>query len=832
MLTATPSQPEVFNAWVGLYFNSFTPKLDDQKTNAFKLKSRLLKGVRRKHSVCCMLMAMVFAIASPVANADSVISTEQVEILEAGVFDDPTKWDFSSNRGFSFDQADYTMGMVADGEMSFTHTRPDNFQDYTAWASTGCSACNATFGESDGIYSWSRGPDITMDGYAYPGLISNEIETVSLVLHFSIPETLNDDEVNILLQNHGSDILVSSFARTLSPINRMTNPLVVPLDDYVDWDWSKLEDTQFTVDYVSDNEGLDDSEVRVDAVGLRVKYHQAWYSFENSKAEHELVVDNLPVIDLNIYEGEISGLQRTDCGLSPSGNESGEWIFTAEAPPSQQFGRIHTFGFGNHTIWSSATGAEGDYVQFESGAIMGSPESSRHIRIEIEDGCISGARIDVNDPRLVVSGRVTGGTEGLSLPSSNILFAIGENLVHTEPINGGQFSISVPVGYALPRSGELLEVGVATRFQWSSNGTAETTVVHISSISISGGYSIEWDRDPVCNQIGKVDLVEDEGGQIISFSSLCYDDTTASENLIVSAQSSNESLLSVEENGALLSIEPVSDANGEGLVSVRVIDEAGNKWEGSIIVEIQAVPDSPEIKFLPSILYIELGEEYAINPVIYDPDSDSLVITTSRSWAVVKQDGTIIFNPVEPGNHLVTISVNDGTSGISRDVEIVVTAKPDLLVEDIEVRVGGIDGEDLYVGEVVELIGFIRNQGRGGAENITFHCMVNDVLVGTGTIAKLSPGDLKMSICDVQLVEWGAGVTFSIRIDGTDEIEETQEGNNFLTMISGVDRVEIDDGSNDTLSVMIVVSILAILGLITAFQLGPRPIKREFERRK
>ena len=121
MLTATPSQPEVLTAWVGPYFKSFTPKFGEHKTNAFKLNGRLLEGVRGKERVCCVLMAVVFSIGSPVANADSVISTEQVEILEAGVFDDPTEWDFASNRGFSFDQADYTMGMVADGEMSFTH---------------------------------------------------------------------------------------------------------------------------------------------------------------------------------------------------------------------------------------------------------------------------------------------------------------------------------------------------------------------------------------------------------------------------------------------------------------------------------------------------------------------------------------------------------------------------------------------------------------------------------------------------------------------------------------------------------------------------------------
>ena len=300
-------------------FQQFYTEIGRSKDQRLQTEESSVKGCEEGGQSLLHVDSHGICDSSPVASADSVISTEQVEILEAGVFDDPTVWDFSSNRGFSFDQADYTMGMVADGEMSFTHMRPDNFQDYTAWTSTGCSACNATFGESDGVYSWSKGPDITMSGYSLPGLISNEIETVSLVLHFSIPETLNNDEVNILLQNHGSDILVSSFARTLSPINRMSNPLIVPLDDYLDWDWSKLEETQFTVDYVSDNEGPDDSEVRVDAAGLRVKYHQPWYSFENSKAEHELVLDNLPIIDFNIYEGEISNLQRTDCGLSLRG---------------------------------------------------------------------------------------------------------------------------------------------------------------------------------------------------------------------------------------------------------------------------------------------------------------------------------------------------------------------------------------------------------------------------------------------------------------------------------------------------------------------------------
>ena len=180
------------------------------------------------------------SLSLPFAIGDTVISSEEVEILEAGSFQSPSEWSFETTTGFSTDQAEYTIGMVADGEMSFTHARPDNFAEYTSWASIGCGSCNATFGEADGFYSWSKGPDITMGGYSYSGLDSMEIEQVSLVLHISIPDALPSDEVNVIMQNHGSDILVTTFARTLGPLNRMINPLVVNLDSHLEWSshWS------------------------------------------------------------------------------------------------------------------------------------------------------------------------------------------------------------------------------------------------------------------------------------------------------------------------------------------------------------------------------------------------------------------------------------------------------------------------------------------------------------------------------------------------------------------------------------------------------------------
>lgn len=782
--------------------------------------------------VSVLVVATIFALVSPMVSGDSVISSEEVEILEAGSFHDSADWSFSSSTGFTTEQADYTIGMIANDEMSFTHSRPNNFDEHTSWASSGCTDCNATFGEPDGFYSWSKGPDITMGGYSFSGLHSMEIENVSLVLHFSIPDALPSDEVNVILQIHGSDILVTTFARTLDAVNRMSNPLVLDLDDHVEWDWSKLEQTQFNVDYVSDNQGADDSEVRVDAVGLKVKFHQPWFSFENAIAVHSTILEDVPVIDFDTYEGNITGLTHSTCGLVAEGSESGTWEFLVSPPPNQKLGRIYVFGEGNISISHSSEGPGGEYTEIQWGQKLVESYHDHNIRIELEDGCIFGARVDINDPQLIVNGRVSGNLSGLSESSSYIRFAVGDSLVHTEEMESGQFTISVPIGHALPSEGEELRVGVAARFQWASNGTAENTVVHIGSMSISGGFLIEWDRDPLCDEIGDLILVEDEGGQIISLSSICSDDITEPQNLIVSASSSDENLLKASGEGGLLTIEPEEESNGVAEVFVTVNDEAGNSWESSFSVEIQAVQDPPQIVHLPSTLYIEVGESYRIVPDLFDPDSEILSLSTSKSWATVSDNGSILVKPVEIGEHVLEISVSDGTSEVSRNVIVFVTAKPDLLVESIEVRVGGVGLETLNNGDVVELIGFIRNQGRGSAENVTFYCRVNGILVGTGTIAELGPGDLKMSVCDLQLMETSEVAAFIVEIDGTNSVDETLEGNNLLEIILPVEIP--DDGARKEggSATIVIISLMAVLISLAAFQLGPNSLKKEFRRGK
>ena len=292
--------------------------------------------------------------------------------------------------------------MVADSELSFTHSRPDNFDEFTAWASTSPTGSSGTLGEADDVYTWSIGPNISMGGYFFDGLHDYEIEEVSLVLHFSIPDVLNEDEVNVLLQNHGADILVTTYVRTLSAVNRMTNPLVLSLDGLTEWNWENLEGTQFTVDYISENEGTElprDSEVRVDAAGLRVKFHQPWYSFENSKAIHSIAAEHSPVIEFGPYDGDISGLIQSTCGLMPDGSDVGSWNISVETPPEQSIGRIHVIGTGNYTIWAS--NAEGGFDEAQSGEILTGSGNVREISIEVEDGCIEGAKVDINDPKLL-----------------------------------------------------------------------------------------------------------------------------------------------------------------------------------------------------------------------------------------------------------------------------------------------------------------------------------------------------------------------------------------------------------------------------------------------
>lgn len=788
----------------------------------------------RSGVVLVILLVAGLAPLVPFATADTVIGAEGAELLEAGDFSDSEEWEISSTAGFSSDAADYSLGMVADGELSFTHDRPDNFQYSTSWASNSITNSNATLGEPDSYYTWSKGPNITMTGYDFSGLHGMLVANVSLVLHFSVPDALNQDSVRVILQNHGSDKLVVTYARTFGPIYRMTNPMILSLDGLALADWSSLENTQFTIDYVSTGT-TDDSEVRVDAAGLRVKYHQPWYSFETVKATNTINDVDSPVIDISPYDGTISGLSQESCGLAPEGPLTGEWSFDVEVPPLQQLGRIHVFGTGNHTIWALPDDVEGDYIEMQSGELLDISDSLQHIRIEIEDGCISGARIDVNDPHLVIQGYVSGALGGLA-DTSYIRFAIGNSLVDSIPLQYGAFSVDVPVGHALPVQGNDMSVGVASRFQWSSNGTAETTVVHIQSMTITGGYSVHWDYDPECLELEDMSFNEDDAGVHLPMDVRCSDDLTAPENLALSAVSSDSGIIEASVVGQYIRIQPARDAWGEASIEVVVSDTLGNFWSDSMLVTVTPVEDPPVLDGLPLTVYIELGQTMVVDLVITDPDTESLVLEASRSWATFDAAGDLVLTPVDSGSHSVAISISDGTNEISQNIEVIVTAKPDLLVEMVDVRRDGVSVMNLVDGDIIEIHAYIRNEGRGGADAVDVKCRVDGILVGAIMIDHIEPGGLGAAVCDAQVVRDGETLTIEVSADGTGSIAETSESNNDRTVILDVSESEDEGGgiidSLDRGSALAFISVGVVLISLTALYFSPNRVRKPFNHKK
>ena len=783
-------------------------------------------------SMCLTTLAVIASLA-PLSVADTVIESDRIELLEAGSFEDANDWIITTRAAFSEDPADHSGGMVADGELSFTHNRPDNFQTHTAWATYSVTDSNYSLGMPDGSYTWSKGPDITVSGYSFTGLDTRILANVSMILYISVPDALTSDEIRITIEANGPERLVKTIARTFGPLNRMTTPLVVNIDNLQTWTWSDLADSSVTVDYVSDG-APDDSEVRVDAVGIRVKYHQPWYSFETVKAIHEIASQNIPVLDFGPYDGQVSGLVAESCGLTPEEGTQGLWTFDVEVPYDQELGRIHVFGEGNFTIEAMPQGQTSieNYQAYQNGQLLADRGTTNSVRITIYDGCISMARVDVNDPHMVVVGSIAGSVSGLAEEYSNIRFAIGDVLLNEVAIEVGDFSFQVPIGNALPNHGDSLEVGIASRFQWSSNGVAETTVVHIESISIDGGYNLVWDLDVTCSSPSRQELVEDGGGVLIAMASRCEDDLTAWDDLEVRAWTEADDLLSVSALSGDIRIQPLPDTSGEAVVDVEVIDDSGNTWQGKFTVNVLEVEDAPRIEGLPVLTYINLGETKVIDIEISDPDSSELSISTSRSWANIDSAGDLIMTPVEPGTHTVEITVSDGIFTEAKSLEVIVTAQPDLTIENLEIWKGNIAIDSVEEGDVVQLKVYVRNQGRGIANTIDVRCWVDGMLVGSTILENVAPGGLSIATCDTQIVTSG---TIIIRgmVDSTASIEESNEENN--EVLISVESEGRDNGANDDSidrgPAIIVTSVGLIAISIAALQLGPGRLRKPYRKR-
>ena len=259
------------------------------------------------------------------------------------------------------------------------------------------------------------------------------------------------------------------------------------------------------------------------------------------------------------------------------------------------------------------------------------------------------------------------------------------------------------------------------------------------------------------------------------------------------------------------------------------------KRQDSFSVIVNSVNDAPVLEGLPVTVFIELGETMVIDLDVSDSDSTFLDLQASRSWATFDSANDLVLEPVSKGNHLLEITVSDGELSVTQSIEVVVTAKPDLTIEMVEIWRDGSRVSQVHNGDVVEVHAHVRNLGRETADAVDVKCHVDGILVGSVMIDSIAPGELGISICDAQVSNGENVALFSVFADATDSIAETSEENNEGSVIVPIVDEEEDDGVIDSIGrgpAMFFLAVGLVLISLTALYFGPGRVSRPFERRK
>ena len=525
--------------------------------------------------------------------------------------------------------------------------------------------------------------------------------------------------------------------------------------------------------------------------------------------------------------GETSGLSLSNCGLNPSTNITGEWtIYGIETPYQQALGRIHLFAEEglDASLYVRIDG--GEWITWSVGAILPSL-NVLDVSLAIRQGCVSKIRVDVNDPTLVISGEIHGEFDDLVGELSQLRVAIGPNLAVEYVIQGGPFNLIVPVGKFLPEDHGDLELGLGVRFQWSSDGTPETANVLIHRMAIDGGFTVDIDQSPVCQNPASVELIEDEGGISIPILSGCSDDRDLPSDLEMTFAPRSNGILDLDRSGSDLLITPLKDSSGTTFVDLQVRDSGGNIWSGSFAVSVEEVLDPPSIGGIPTIISAELGEKLTIPISIQDPDSNELSITTSRSWAIIDGENLVI-EPILPGPTQLIITVGDGILFTEMEIEIIVRALPELSISsatsyDIDLS------EDIDPGLLVDLVFIVENSGKGTAFDIDVSCRVNDVLYETNRIPIIPAETLMEAFCSVPAPTEEGPFRITLEITSKEQIISDSSQLTY-EIISFVDGPDEDSGlilSENSIIILLVIGFIALLS--AAVLIGPNRIRRPYE---
>ena len=767
------------------------------------------------------------------AEARSVHSTSAVDMFPNGDMQDSSQWDFKRHLAFTqenkAEDGQYVMGMVADGHMTLGISLPEHLDHQTVWATTTPTNSNASIGAPDGAYHYSTGPDITVGGFDVSSLNGNTIEKVELVVHFDIPDPLQQDKTRFSVISNGMHDLVKTWSNTQGGLYYMTSGWSTEITDDENWTWDELSNIEVTLDYVS-NGGTDDSQLQVDAVGLKLTMRTPWYGAERVVASSINQFTDWPIIDLDLSSGTLDSVSSAPCGLDSDG---GTWTTdTIQKPAGQSWGRVHfDHNDENGTVMLEYLDNQGAWVNIDEATIP-VVSGDLQLRFTITDTCITKAWIDINDPQLNVQGSIIGDSSAMVANATRWTIVVnGQTVANNDASAIGSFDLQIPIGHVLDSSDSELEIKIKAWYNWGNDGAPSTLSLRIDSIEVTGAYSIEYDEDPVCSLIGSHDLQEDGGGLILPLLSRCSDDRTATDNLIVTFENTNPDVVEVDLTEGQVRIKLVPEASGIAQITVKVTDAAGNYWSEVSTINVATVDDEPVLGEFPSVVPVEHGYPHRISFELSDSDSfmQDLVVTTNRSWAEVDMSSReIIVDAPTPGFTSVLVTACDETSCVERILDLEVRALAELFIEEIRID------DDIRAGDIFEVKVFVRNSGQVSATMIGVRCSADGQSFGTGTIQMLSPGQMGSVICDMQAPNGDDSIIIEAEVDRGTNIDEVDETNNIRSETVAIGEAlqetastEDDDSFEVGQTTVYVIAGVILLMIIALFGfLAPPKIKK------
>ena len=363
-------------------------------------------------------------------------------------------------------------------------------------------------------------------------------------------------------------------------------------------------------------------------------------------------------------------------------------------------------------------------------------------------------------------------------------------------------------------------------FNWDSTGTMSTTLLEVTSMTVTGGFEVQWDEDPECQTIGPQYFVEDGLGILIPFLDRCVDDRTNSENLSVLFSIADESLVSATMVQDDIKLVLMPEQHGVTTVTVTVSDQAGNTWQETFIVSVEEIDDKPEMGEFPSIVPVEYGVTKTIQFSYTDIDSTGITATADKSWAVIDlSTSTIRVTPPNAASSVpVIVTLCDQTSCVNQTLVLEVLTLAELFIEEIVV-----DKSEVTEGDVVPVKIYIRNSGNSEATLISIRCQTGSTLVGIMSIPMLQSNELGMVTCDWKTTENGPQ-TLSVELDRTNQILESDEENNFASVTIDVSKYTAEESSSDTIistSMLWIITVIVVALIVVLFSaFAPGKIKK------